>query len=209
MAKEFNPIDKKALILYSLVLVVVIVVSAIIIKVPTKKTIPSTTSTQAPQTLTEVGLGSTEPSGYKIRGGWQVYRGVSFDVNYPKSFTVKASSSYDSVTFSSPDGITKLAVYAPVTPVSAPSEFSVNTATEKTIDSSSGKNPTCNILICTRTITVVEANNKSYRRKIVVSKNNTEKTTAAFSYQYKLDTPDSEVLDVFNFFQESLARHAK
>lgn len=210
MAKEFNPIGKKSLIIYSVLLIIVIVVSAIVIKVPEKKitsvTAPVSKTIEIP---TDLGSGTTEVSGYRTREGWQVYKGVSFDINYPIGFTSKVSSTYELVTFSSQDGQKKLIIYSPVAPGATPSEFIVNETTEDIIDSASGKNPTCNSLICSREISTIEAKDKSYTKKILISKNNVQKVTTAFAFQYPSVASSSDISGIFNLFQESLSKHAK
>lgn len=209
MAKEFNLIDKKSLIIYSVLLVIVIVVSVIVIKVPQKKSTPTTPVSNVLKIPTEIGSGTTEVSGYRTREGWQAYKGVSFDINYPIGYTSKASSTYELVTFLSQDGQQKLIIYSPVAPGATPTEFIVDKNTEDVIDSASGKNPTCNSLVCSREVVTIEAKDKSYIRKVLVNKNNVEKTTTAFAFQYSSTVAGSDISGIFNLFQESLTKHAK
>lgn len=209
MAKEYNPIDKKSLIIYSVLLVIVIVVSAIVIKVPQKKstrTIPISNLLKIP---TEIGSGTTEVSGYRTRKGWQAYKGVSFDINYPIGYISKASSTNELVTFSSQDGQQKMIIYSPVAPGATPTEFIVNKNTEDVIDSASGKNPICNSLVCSREVTTIQSKDKSYIRKVLINKNNIEKTTTAFAFQYPSVVAGSDISGIFSLFQESLTKHAK
>ena len=208
MTKEFNPIDKKSLIIYSLILVAVIVVSAIVIN-PKKKSAPIvTTSKTAQEEPVDLGPGTTEASGYKIRGGWQVHKNDIFDINYPNGFSPAGDTAGALVSFAAADG-RKLTVFAPIVAGDLPADFVPNESIETITSSVSGKNPTCNSVICSREIMVLEAKDKSYTKRILVSRNISERVTTAFAFQYRPDTPEAQVTDIFNYFQESLARHAK
>lgn len=209
MAKEFNPIDKKSLIIYSIILVIVIIVSVIVTRTPTKETTQiSTPVSKTIEIPAEIGSGTTEASGYRIREGWQIYKGISFDINYPINFTPSASPTNELVTFSSSNGQQKLIIYSPSSPGDTPTEFIFNESIEEITDSTSGKNQTCTSQICSREVIAIQSKDKSYAKKIIISKNDIGKVTTAFAFQYPTQASSGDVSGILSLFQESLSRHA-
>lgn len=201
MIKESKPIDVKSLILYSLVLIAVVAVSYIFIRVPSKKTVTTAVPTTVQSTQPENGSQIN-----RVKSGWQLYEGNTFNINHLIGYTPQESSTPDLVSFTSGEN-SKLTVYYPEDPAAnIPSDFIVDEQTEDIVNEIKGKNPTCTAQLCSREIITVDAKDKSYTKRIMINKNDAEKLTMAFAFQYVPGASDSEVSDIFNYFQQSLVR---